>query len=140
MKTVTISSNSWHYRWMRKLDFRPSSDDICAYTRAMMKTVGATILLSLLVALVTASFGEFFAWIAAMIMTWDIFLYHELATFAVVIMSFVFLGLLMLLIKKINQSSSRAVAPFVPEDVKAMWDSFRNKICVRTKIVYDDNV
>jgi fructose-specific phosphotransferase system IIC component len=138
MKTVAISSNSWHYRWMSKMDIEPSSDNICAYTRAMLKTLGLTFLLSMLAGLITASFGDFLAWIAAMIMSWQVFMYHDVAVFAVVIISFVALGLICLLVKTINNSAS-TVAPLVPEDIKSMWDSIHNKICARTKIVYDDN-
>lgn len=126
MKTIVIDRNSWHYKWMVATDVRPSNPDICAYTRALIKTALITLLWMGLLAVTTASFGDFFAWIAACSMSGTLVVMDTTSALA--------LALIFLFLVATCWAAAARIAnsvPKVPEDVKAMWNSITGKACCR---------
>lgn len=66
---MKISNASWHYRLIKKFDCMPwirnNEIDLCSYGRAFLKACLLTVFLPFIAALVTAAFGDFFAWLSA---------------------------------------------------------------------------
>jgi NADH:ubiquinone oxidoreductase subunit 5 (subunit L)/multisubunit Na+/H+ antiporter MnhA subunit len=129
MKRLMIDRNSWHYRWMEKFNIAPSTMDICAYTRALMKAVFVTLLLACLAVLTIISFGDFFSWVTVMILSWQ---WIDPEPWSLIVVFFVGTILIVGAIFCVNKFWKKLPEP--PEDIKAMWDSVHNKICVPIEI------
>jgi hypothetical protein len=71
MNTIKISSKSWHYRLVEKLDRYVDAEDICSYTRQVLWSlflVGFIFAFLLMLGYILfGAIGSGVAWIAAMI-------------------------------------------------------------------------
>jgi len=129
MKRLMIDRNSWHYRWMKKFDITPSTMDICAYTRALMKAAFVTFSLAFLAVIIIISFGDFFSWVTVMILSWQWIDPEALSLIAASLA-----GLILMVGTAFCVNKFWKKLPEPSEDVKAMWDSVHNKICVPIEI------
>ena len=125
MKEITINTNSWHYRLIRMWGFYPSTDDICAYTRAMLLALMITVFSFSAATGMLSALVDFGTWLVVWALTGimvDITQLGQYGAAELMIGAAIGLGLLAhRLTTKVELS----------EDTQAMWDSVRHKICVR---------
>lgn len=126
MKTVIINQNSWHYRWLEKFNFLPKHNDICSYTRALINLTLATLLVMSVLIFITMSFGNFLVWLLVIILTKTLIEPDAMAMLAGTVTSLGLLGFICYLISKATKA-----LPVVPEDIKSMWGSLRDKVCYK---------
>jgi flagellar biosynthesis protein FliQ len=146
MKTLEFKSNSWHYWLATNLsDFREWRDtDICTYSRKVLMGFITLLILLAIVGAFCYVFGDFIAWIVAMIVRDELispFMPAMVCTLVIVVLTFSYLG------SKFVEYSAKLLAEheddFTFNAFKSLDDftfnafkSFKDKYCA--KVTFKD--
>lgn len=135
MKTIEISSNSWHYRLLREFGVQ-DADDICQYTRRLVLCLIGCVAFGSLGAVAAGSVlyfaGDTIAWIVACIamMNW-----LPIGNGAIVFLGLVFACLVVFCgpvwyERGTNSIRQKMDTPFM----RTAYDSWKNKWCARVEV------
>lgn len=137
MRPITFSKNSWHYRlanFFTSGDVLRHTTDLCSYVKLVGVSMFLALLITLLVAFVTACTADALAWIAAMITAGSLFQGDPPALVAIA--GWIIVGAMVLWIKWCEYRFDHPKPePSTPSFVAVAYSSIKDKLCFRVEFV-----
>lgn len=144
MKTLNFKKNSWHHRLAKMGGFdRTCNQDFCTYTQRVLVGTFFFCILSVICVFIAGCFGDFIAWIIAMIkfgvyIEPNVFAQGVTVTIFVCSLMAMFVGYLRWKEKRRErlyalQRAGEYVEP-KPSFIAKAYESFKNKTCFKIKL------